>query len=156
MWQWRDKYGNTILGQLKKLGVSVDWTRLRFTMDENYQKSVQDAFIHYHQKGWIYQGERVINWCVRCGTSVSDLEVNYVPEKAKLYYIKYGPFTLATVRPETKLGDTALAVHPDDKRYEKYAGKELEIESVDNQVPPDQSAKTKKIKIRMVDDQGVD
>lgn len=156
MWQWKEKYGGAILEQLKKLGCSVDWSRLRFTMDPDYQKAVQEAFIHYYKKGWIYQGERVINWCVRCATGISDLEVNHVPEKAKLYFIKYGPFSLATVRPETKLGDTALAVHPNDKRYKKHVGKELEIESVDNTVPLSQAAKLKKIKIIVVADEAVD
>ncbi|MBI2669823.1 MAG: valine--tRNA ligase [Candidatus Yanofskybacteria bacterium] len=156
MWQWRDQYGNVILEQLKKLGASLDWTRLRFTMDPDYQKAVQEAFIHYYKKGWIYQGERVINWCIRCATSISDLEVNYIPEKAKLYYIKYGRFTLATVRPETKLGDTALAVHPNDERYKKYIGEDLEIETVDNDLPLEQAAKVKKIKIKVVADEAVD
>jgi len=156
MWQWKEQYGGAILNQFKKLGLSLDWTRTRFTLDPEYQKAVEEAFKHYHKKGWIYQGERVINWCVRCSTSISDLEVNYVPEKTKLYYIKYGPFTLATTRPETKLGDTALAVHPDDKRYKKYVGKDLEVESVDNEVPADQLAKKKKIKLTIVADQAVD
>jgi len=156
MWQWKEQYGGAILNQFKKLGLSLDWTRTRFTMDSEYQKAVEEAFKHYHKKGWIYQGERVINWCVRCSTSISDLEVNYVPEKTKLYYIKYGPFTLATTRPETKLGDTALAVHPDDKRYKKYVGKDLEVESVDNNIPVEQPAKKKKIKIMVVADDAVD
>ena len=156
MWQWKEQYGGAILNQFKKLGLSLDWTRTRFTMDPEYQKAVEEAFGHYHRKGWIYQGERVINWCVRCSTSISDLEVNYVPEKTKLYYIKYGPFTLATTRPETKLGDTALAVHPNDKRYKKYVGKNLEIESVDNNVPVEQPTKKKKIKIMVVADDAVD
>ena len=156
MWEWKEKYGNAILNQFKKLGLSLDWSRTRFTMDPEYQKAVEEAFKHYYQKGWIYQGERVINWCVRCSTSISDLEVNYVQEKTKLYYIKYGPFILATTRPETKLGDTALAVHPSDKRYQKYVDKELEIESVDNSIPSDQPPKKKKIKIKVVADQAVD
>src|SRR3989344_442917 len=105
MWQWRDKYGSAILSQLKKLGLSVDSTRTKFTMDPEYQEAVKFAFMHYYDKGWIYKGERVINWCVRCSTAISDLEVNYVKEKSKLYFIKYGSFILATTRPETKLGD---------------------------------------------------
>lgn len=156
MWQWREQYGGAILDQFKRLGLSVDWSRTKFTMDPAYQEAVKFAFAHYHKKGWIYQGERVINWCPRCATSVSDLEVNYVPEKTKLYFIKYGPFTLATTRPETKLGDTALAVHPDDERYQKYIDQELTIESVDNTVPADQPAVTKTIKILMVADSAVD
>ena len=156
MWQWREQYGGAILDQFKKLGLSVDWSRTKFTMDPAYQTAVKTAFQHYHEKGWIYQGERVINWCPRCATSVSDLEVNYVPEKTKLYFIKYGPFTLATTRPETKLGDTALAVHPDDERYKQYVGQELTIESVDSTVPANQLATTKTIKILVVADSAVD
>lgn len=154
--EWKEKYGTAILGQFKKLGISVDWSRTRYTRDEGYEKAVLTAFDAYHKKGWIYKGYRVINWCVRCGTGISDLEVNYVPEKGKLYFIKYGPFTLATTRPETKLGDTGLAVHPDDERYKKYIGQELEIESVDNSLPSDQSAKIKKVKIKVVADSSVD
>ena len=156
MWQWKEQYGGAILNQFKKLGLSLDWTRERFTMGPEYQKAVEEAFLHYRKKGWIYRGEKVINWCIRCSTSISDLEVNYVPEKTKLYYIRYGPFTLATTRPETKLGDTALAVHPDDKRYKEYVGKDLEIESVDNKVPANQPAKRKKVKIKVVADHAVD
>ncbi len=156
MWGWKEKYGNAILDQLKKLGLSLDWTRLRFTMDPPYQKAVETAFLEYYKKGWIYKGERVINWCVRCATAISDLEVNYVPEKTKLYYIKYGPFTLATTRPETKLGDTALAVHPGDERYKNYTGKELEIESVDINIPLAEKPFAKKIKIKIAADAAVD
>ncbi len=154
--EWKEKYGTIILDQLKKMGVSPDWSRTRYTMDPEYTKAVQFAFNHYYKKGWIYRGERVINWCASCATSVSDLEVKYVPEMAKLYFIKYGPFTLATTRPETKLGDTALAVHPDDQRYKKYVGKNLEIESIDNNLPLNQPAKIKKIKINVVSDRVVD
>ena len=84
MWQWREKYGNIILEQFKKLGLSVDWSRTQFTMNPGYQKAVETAFHEYYKKGWIYQGERVINWCPRCATSISDLEVNYVPMKGFL------------------------------------------------------------------------
>src|SRR3989339_1067353 len=156
VWEWKEKYGNIILDQMKKIGASCDWTRTRFTMDPEYQEAVSTAFLHYYKKGWIYQGERVINWCIRCATAISDLEVNYVPENGKLYYIKYGPFTLATTRPETKLGDTALAVHPEDGRYKKYIGKDLEIETIDNAVSADQPAQVKKIKIKIVTDETVD
>ncbi|MDO8495612.1 MAG: valine--tRNA ligase [bacterium] len=156
MWEWREKYGHAILEQFKKLGLSVDWSRTKFTMDPEYQEAVKTAFLHYHEKGWIYKGIRVINWCPRCATAVSDLEVNYVPERGHLYFIKYGPFTLATARPETKLGDTALAVYPDDPRYKNYIGKELEIQSVDNTVPRDQLPQIKTIKILVVADEAVD
>ncbi|HEY4474636.1 MAG TPA: class I tRNA ligase family protein [Candidatus Paceibacterota bacterium] len=156
MLEWREKYGNIILDQFKKLGLSVDWTRTQFTMNPEYQKAVETAFKKYQEQGWIYQGERVINWCPRCATSISDLEVNHVLEKGKLYFIKYGLFTIATARPETKLGDTALAVHPSDERYKKYIGQDLEIESVDNTIPVDQLAKIKKISIKVVGDISVD
>ncbi|MEK7590370.1 MAG: class I tRNA ligase family protein, partial [Patescibacteria group bacterium] len=112
-------------------------------------------FIHYYEKGLIYRAQRTINWCPRCGTSLSDLEIEYKEEDAKLYYIQYGPFVLATVRPETKFGDTALAVHPDDKRYKKYIGKEIEIETLDVSGSLDVPAKTKS-KIIVVADQAVD
>lgn len=154
--EWKEKYGTIILDQLKKLGVSPDWSRIRYTMDPDYSDAVMETFKHYYKKGRIYRGERVINWCVSCATSISDLEVNYAPEKTKLYFIKYGPFTLATTRPETKLGDTALAVHPSDLRYKKYVGKNLEIESIDSDLPISQPAKTKKIKIKVVADLAVD
>lgn len=130
VWEWKEKYGHIIIDQLKTLGCSCDWTRERFTMDEGYVKAVNEAFTHYYKKGWIYQGERCINWCPRCSTSLSDLEILYQEEKAFLYYIKYGPLTIATVRPETKLGDTAVAVNPKDKRYQKYIGREIKIETV--------------------------
>lgn len=154
--EWKEKYGTSILEQFKKLGISVDWSRTRYTRDERYEKAVLEAFNEYHKKGWIYKGTRVINWCVRCGTSVSDLEVNHVPEEGHLYFLKYGPFTLATTRPETKLGDTALAVHPDDKRYTDYIGKDLEVESVDNSIPREQTPLSKKIKLKVVADDAVD
>ena len=154
--EWKEKYGSSILNQFKKLGISVDWSRTRYTRDRGYEEAVIEAFKKYQEAGWIYKGYRVINWCVRCGTGISDLEVNYVPEKGKLYYIKYGPFILATARPETKLGDTGLAVHPDDKRYKDYVGKDLEIESVDNNLDLESPPKIKKIKIKVVADRAVD
>jgi len=130
VWEWKEKYGHIILDQLKKLGASMDWSRTRFTMDEDYQEAVKQAFIHYYNRGWIYRGERTVNWCSRCGTSLSDLEIEYKEEDAQMYYIKYGPLTIATVRPETKLGDTAVAVNPKDARYKKYIGKVIEIDTV--------------------------
>lgn len=154
--KWKEKYGTIILDQLKKLGISSDWSRTRYTMDPAYSAAVIEAFSHYYKKGWIYRGQRVINWCVRCATSISDLEVDYMSETANLYFIKYGPFTVATVRPETKLGDTALAVHPNDKRYKNYIGKYLEVESINNNLPISQPAEVKKIKIRVVADLAVD
>ena len=131
VWEWKEKYGNIILDQLKKIGSSCDWSRTRFTMDEKYSEAVKVAFLHYHKKGWIYQGERVINWCPRCQTSLSDLEIEYLEQQSKLYFVKYpikdsGKYiTVATTRPETMLGDTAVAVNPNDERYKKLIGQTL-------------------------------
>ncbi|MEK7567131.1 MAG: valine--tRNA ligase, partial [Patescibacteria group bacterium] len=127
VWAWKNKYGDIIIGQLKKLGVSADWSRLRFTMDDDYQKAVAEAFLHYHKKGWIYRGERVISWCPRCQTSLSDLELEYAEEKGNLWFIKYplkkgGYISVATTRPETMLGDSAVAVNPKDVRYKNIIG----------------------------------
>ncbi|MDP3794386.1 MAG: class I tRNA ligase family protein [bacterium] len=130
IWQWKEKYGNTILEQFKKLGSSMDWSRTRFTMDPEYQEAVKHAFLHYYKKGWIYQGERCVNWCTRCATSLSDLEVEYKEEDSEWYEIQYGPLVIGTTRPETKVGDTAIAVNPKDARYKKYIGRELEVETV--------------------------
>ncbi len=129
VWEWKEEYGNIILDQLKKLGSSCDWSRTRFTMDKDYAKSVESAFLHYYKKGWIYQGNRVVNWCKRCQTSLSDLELEYQEEKGKLWYIKYPTkdnndfIVVATTRPETILGDSAVAVNPKDKRYKNLIGK---------------------------------
>ncbi|QQG42748.1 MAG: valine--tRNA ligase [Candidatus Giovannonibacteria bacterium] len=142
VWEWKEKYGNIILDQLKKLGASCDWSRARFTMDPEYQEAVKMAFLHYQKKGWIYHGERVINWCARCRTSLSDLELEHEEEKGKLWFIRYplkeAPtpalpsgrqgrsdnfVVVATTRPETMLGDSAVAVNPKDKRYKNLVGK---------------------------------
>ena len=131
VWNWKKEYGSTIINQLKKMGCSCDWSRERFTMDADYAKAVETAFNHYYKKGWIYQGVRVINWCTRCQTSLSDLEVEHAEQNAKLYYFKYDkdfPIIIATTRPETKLGDTAVAVNPKDKRYKKYIGKSFKVD----------------------------
>ena len=141
MWQWMDKYGGRILEQFRKLGVSVDWSRKRFTMDENYQKAVSEAFNHYKQKGWIYQGWRVINWCPRCQSAISDLEVEYKETKGKLYFIKYpladgkGFIVVATTRPETMLGDAAIAINPNDERYKNLTGKQLILPIQEREIP---------------------
>ena len=135
VWKWKEEKGNTILNQFKKIGCSCDWSRTRFTMDENYAKAVETAFLHYKEKGWIYQGERVVNWCPRCSTSLSDLELEYKEEESKLWFIKYGEVTVATTRPETMLGDTAVAVNPKDKRYKEMIGKKVIVPLVDREVP---------------------
>jgi len=129
VWKWRDEYGSTIIEQLKRLGASCDWRRTRFTMDQEYSKSVKDAFRHLHKKGLIYQGDYIINWCPRCQTALSDEEAAHHDTDGNLYYIKYPlkdskEFVIvATTRPETMLGDTAVAVNPKDKRYKSLIGK---------------------------------
>ena len=140
VWDWKEKYGNVILNQLKKMGASCDWSRTRFTMDKDYEKAVNAAFLYYHKKGWIYQGKRVVNWCPRCQTSLSDLELEHKEEKSSLWYIKYpidknSYITVATTRPETMLGDTAVAVNPNDKRYKSFIGKKATLPLVNKQIP---------------------
>ena len=141
VWEWKEKYGNIILDQLKKIGSSCDWSRTRFTMDEKYSEAVKTAFLHYHKKGWVYQGERVINWCPRCQTSLSDLEIEYLERQSKLYFIKYpiknsGDFiTVATTRPETMLGDMAVAVNPNDERYKNLIGQTLILPIQNREIP---------------------
>ncbi|PIU16597.1 valine--tRNA ligase [bacterium (Candidatus Gribaldobacteria) CG08_land_8_20_14_0_20_39_15] len=149
VWQWKEKYGNIILEQLKKMGSSCDWSRTRFTMDQDYVKAVETAFLHYYKKGWIYRGKKVINWCPRCQTSLSDLEIEYKEERGNLWYIKYllkggtgegqgrdsPSITVATTRPETMLGDMAVAVNPKDKRYKNLVGKKVILPLVNREIP---------------------
>jgi len=141
VWKWKRKYGNIILNQLKKIGCSCDWSRKRFTLDKNYIKAVNEAFLHYYKKGWIYRGERLINWCPRCKTSLSDLELEYKEEKTNLWYIKYPLaksskyIVVATTRPETMLGDTAVAVNPQDKRYKNLIGKKVILPLTNRNIP---------------------
>jgi len=135
VWKWKKEYGDIILAQLKKIGCSCDWSRTRFTMDKDYSKAVKEAFNHYYKKGLIYKGKRVINWCKRCATSLSDLELEYQEEKGCLWHIKYGPVTVATSRPETMLGDTAVAVNPKDSRYKKLIGKKIILPLINKKIP---------------------
>ena len=141
VWEWKEKYGNIILDQLKKIGSSCDWSRSRFTMDKDYSEAVKEAFLRYHKKGWIYQGERVINWCPRCQTSLSDLEIEYLEQQSKLYFIKYpikdstARIIVATTRPETMLGDTAVAVNPNDERYKNLVGKVVVLPITNREIP---------------------
>ncbi|MDP3998571.1 MAG: valine--tRNA ligase, partial [bacterium] len=116
--------------QLKRLGFSLDWTRYHYSLEPEIVQKVLESFKKLHDDGLVYRGERIVNFCTKCGTAFSDLEIEYVERKDPLYYIKYGPFILATTRPETKFGDTAVAFHPGDKRYEKYLGQEVEIMGV--------------------------
>ncbi|MBI4385717.1 valine--tRNA ligase, partial [Candidatus Parcubacteria bacterium] len=125
---------HSIRNQIRAMGASVDWSRERYTLDAGLSRAVTEIFVRLYRDGLIYRGTRIVNWCPRCRSTLSDDEVEYKPTKGKLYFIKYGPFTLATVRPETKLGDTALAVHPDDQRYQKYVGKNINIKSVDGEI----------------------
>lgn len=146
VWKWKEQYGDEITHQLRSVGASCDWTRERFTLDEGLSEAVNTAFVDFYDKGLIYRGLRTVNWCPKCHTAIADDEVEYEKEIGKFYHIKYGPFVLATARPETKLGDTAVAVHPTDKRYKDMVGKkymipgvlgEFEIEVVaDNAVDP--------------------
>jgi len=141
VWQWREKYGNIILDQLKRLGASFDSSKTVFTMDENYSLAVKTAFLHYFKKGMIFKKERVVNWCPQCQTSLSDLEIEYTQEKENLYYIRYplskevGFITVATTRPETMLGDTAVAVNPKDKRYSQLIGKKAILPLAQREIP---------------------
>ena len=140
MWQWRQETGDTILNQLKKLGCGLDWDRTRFTMDEACSKAVKRAFKQFYDKGLIYRGKRLVNWCPRCNTALSDIEVEYTPEKGNLWYIKYPIkdsddfLTVATTRPETMIGDTAVAVNPNDERYKKIVGKTIILPLVNREI----------------------
>lgn len=140
-WEWKKEYGGRIIGQLKKLGASCDWDRERFTMDEGCNKAVTEVFCRMHEKGWIYKGSRIINWCPVCKTSISDAEVEYEEQAGHFWHIKYPVtgtddyITFATTRPETMLGDTAVAVHPEDTRYQHLIGKTLTIPLVGRQIP---------------------
>jgi valyl-tRNA synthetase len=130
VWRWKEESGGTITRQLRRLGASCDWSRERFTLDAGLSRAVREVFVRLYEEGLIYRGDYIVNWCPRCQTVLSDLEVEREDRDAEFVYIKYGPLTLGTVRPETKLGDTGLAVHPKDKRYAKYVGQTLEIASV--------------------------
>ena len=140
-WEWTDKHGGIILQQLKKLGASCDWDRTRFTMDENYYRSVIDVFIDLYEKGKIYRGKRMINWDPQALTALSDEEVIYKDTPGKLYHVRYQVvgseeyLTIATTRPETILGDTAICIHPDDDRYKNLHGKQAIVPLVDREVP---------------------
>jgi valyl-tRNA synthetase len=134
VWQWKEESGGTIVRQLKRLGASCDWERQRFTMDAGLSAAVREVFVRLWEEGLVYRGDYIVNWCPRCRTVLSDLEVEHDERDAELYYIKYGPLSLATVRPETKLGDTAVAVHPKDRRYTRYVGQTLTIPSVEGTI----------------------
>jgi len=134
IWDFVQKNRGTMENQLRRLGFSLDWSRLTFTLDPAIISIVHKTFKKLFDDGLVYRGERLVNYCTKCGTSFSDLEVKHVEQIDKLYYMKYGPFILATTRPETKFGDTAVAVHPKDKRYKEWIGKEIEFEGLNGKV----------------------
>ncbi|MBP3794161.1 MAG: valine--tRNA ligase [Ruminococcus sp.] len=140
-WEWKKQYGGRIVSQLKKIGSSCDWSRERFTMDEGCTKAVKDVFVKYYEKGYIYRGERIINWCPHCKTSISNAEVEYEDQAGHFWHLRYpltdgsGYVELATTRPETLLGDTAIAVNPKDERYKDIVGKTVLLPLVNREIP---------------------
>jgi valyl-tRNA synthetase len=141
VWKWREQYGGRIIDQLKRLGASCDWERERFTMDKGLSRAVREVFVQLYDERLIYRGKYIINWCPRCQTALSDEEVEHETQKGFLYYVKYplkgddGYIVVATTRPETMLGDTAVAVNPDDKRYRKFVGKTVILPLVERKLP---------------------
>ena len=141
VWEWKEKYGNEIIDQLKRLGASADWTRTRFTMDEGLSRAVRHVFVELYRDGLIYRDLRMVNWCPFCRTAISDIEVEFREQNSKLYEIEYPlagsdrRLTVATTRPETMLGDTALAVHPDDARYRELIGQEAILPIANRRIP---------------------
>ena len=141
VWDWKHKYGNRIVEQQKKLGASCDWDRARFTMDEGCSKAVREVFVSLYEKGLIYKGSRIINWCPNCVTALSDAEVEYVDKPGKLWHIRYpladgtGEVVVATTRPETMLGDTGVCVNPNDERYTHIVGKKVILPLVNKEIP---------------------
>ena len=140
-WEWKRKYGGRIIEQLKKLGSSCDWDRERFTLDDGCSEAVKEVFVNLYNKGLIYQGERIINWCPHCMTSISDAEVEYEEQAGHFWHLRYpltdgsGDVILATTRPETMLGDTAVAVNPKDERYQNLIGKTVTLPLVNREIP---------------------
>ncbi len=141
VWQWKAESGGQIINQLKRLGASCDWSRERFTLDEGLSRAVREVFVRLYEEGLIYKGDYIINWCPRCRTALADLEVEHDPHDGHLYHIRYpladgdGHLTVATTRPETLLGDTAVAVNPEDKRYLKFHGATLRLPVLGREIP---------------------
>jgi len=141
VWEWKATSGNRITTQMRTMGFSTDWTRERFTFDEGLSKAVRKVFVTLYEEGLIYRGNRIINWCPRCHTALSEIEVEHEDETGELTHIKYpfvegdGYITVATTRPETMLGDTAVAVHPDDERYRDAVGRTLLLPLLDREIP---------------------
>ena len=140
-WEWKEQYGNRIMLQQRKMGTSCDWDRQAFTMDEKCSRAVREVFVNLYEKGLIYQGDRIINWCPCCKTALSDAEVEYEEEEGHFWHLRYpatdgsADVVVATTRPETMLGDTAVAVHPDDERYKNLVGKTLKLPLTDREIP---------------------
>src|SRR5438067_2821668 len=141
VWSWLHEYGGVIMGQFRRLGCSLDYTRERFTMDDDYVRAVMRFFVHLYERGWLYRDNRIVNWCSDCRTSISDLEVEHIEIDDALTYARYpladgsGHLTIATVRPATILADVAVAVHPEDERYRDLVGKEVIVPVVLRHVP---------------------
>ncbi len=141
VWQWREQYGGRILEQMKRAGDSCDWSRLRFTFDDGFKRAVREAFSRLYEKGLIYQADYIVNWCPRCLTVLSDLEVEHEETEGSLWHIRYPvngsdmKLVVATTRPETMLGDTAVAIHPTDKRAAELAGKTAQLPLMDRAIP---------------------
>ena len=141
VWAWKEKYGSRIVEQQRKLGVSCDWSRSRFTMDEGCSKAVREAFCEMYDKGLIYKGSRIINWCPHCLTALSDAEVEYVDKPGHLWYIRYplsdgsGDIVVATTRPETMMGDTGVAVNPNDEKFKHLIGKTCILPIMNREIP---------------------
>jgi valyl-tRNA synthetase len=139
--EWKDEKRGYIVAQMKRMGVSADWSREQFTLSDSMSKAVTEAFVRLHDKGLIYKGKYMINWCPKLQTAVSDLEVEYSEEMGQLYVFKYmladgsGHIPVATTRPETILGDTAVCVHPDDERYSNFIGKKVRVPFVNREIP---------------------
>ncbi|MFP4072030.1 MAG: valine--tRNA ligase, partial [Desulfovibrionales bacterium] len=141
VWKWKEEYGGKILNQIQRMGASVDWSRMRFTMDEGLSRAVREVFVRLFEEGLIYRGDYIINWCPRCRTALADLEVDFKEVEGGLYHIRYplcdgsGEVVVATTRPETMLGDTAVAVHPEDERYTDLVGKDVELPLTGRRIP---------------------
>jgi len=140
-WEWTRRYGGQIIEQLKSLGCSYDWDRERFTLDDGYYRAVLEAFVRWYRRGWIYRGHRVVNWCPTCASTVSDLEVRHKDHTGHLWHVRYplpdgeGGIVVATTRPETMLGDTAVAVHSEDQRYQGLHGKQVVLPLMNRVIP---------------------
>ncbi len=141
VWKWKEEYGNRIVQQQKKMGVSCDWSRARFTMDEGCSKAVRETFCELYDKGLIYKGSRIINWCPHCLTALSDAEVEYTDKPGNLWYIRYpladgsGDIVIATTRPETMFGDTGVAVNPEDEKFKHLIGKKCILPIMNREIP---------------------